>query len=83
MLGFFQALHELNPAERNVAATVIDEKFFGEKALFSDGKALWQSREKGFWHGCQLQLDEVQSSGVYEIGGVRVFCEMLGGRKKW
>lgn len=82
MLGFFQALHELNPAGRNVAATVIDEKFFGEKALFSDGKALWQSREKGFWHGCQLQLDEVQSSGVYEIGGVRVFCEMLGGEKK-
>lgn len=82
MMEFFQAVSEIEASKKNLVVTVLDGDFFGEKALFSDKTALWKSKEQGFWFKYPPGLDQVQSSGVYEIENAQVFCERLGKEKK-
>lgn len=82
MLGFYQALDEVNPNGRNVAMTVLGEGALGEKALVSNGEVVWKS-ERMEEDACRCpEVGEVEGSGVYWLKGQQVFCEVLGREKK-
>lgn len=66
----------------NMAVTVIDGEFMGEKLLLSDQKIIWRSAQPGFASDYQEELEKITDSGIYTIGGSTVFCEQLGGEKK-
>ena len=90
MQEFYREVKKLDPASRNMALTVLDGKFAGEKALVSDGRILWRSMEGGLLAGRpQLEefhgghgLGDVQNSGIYSIGGSTVFCDLFAREKK-
>ena len=46
MLDFYQRIRELEPESRNVAMTILDGPYAGEKALVSDGKVVWCTDEQ-------------------------------------
>lgn len=90
MQEFYREVKKMDPASRNMALTVVEGEFAGEKALVSDGKILWRSREGGLLAGKpQLEgihgsydLGEVRDSGIYSIGGSAVFCDLFASEKK-
>ncbi len=47
MQGFFQAVRELSPDCRNIAAVVIEGEFFACRLLLSDGRIAWESSDSG------------------------------------
>ena len=47
MQGFFQAVRELSPDRRNIAAVVIEGEFFACRLLLSDGRIVWESSDSG------------------------------------
>lgn len=80
MLEFYQAVQEADMSRRNMAATVTEGDFSGEKFLLSDQKIIWQSKQCG--PDFQEELEHITDSGVYTAGSSKVFCELLGGEKK-
>ena len=42
MRELYQAVSERNPESRSVVMTVLDGEGFGQKALFTDGKLVWE-----------------------------------------
>lgn len=51
MLDFYQRIRELGPDSRNIAMTILDGPYAGEKALVSDGKVVWCLDEQGLLAG--------------------------------
>lgn len=82
MLGFYNAVQMINPNHRNIAMTVLSENAFGEKALLSDHNIVWASKENGYFAAYKDEIEKIEDSGRYEIGGQEVFCELLGQEKK-
>ena len=80
MLDFYQRIRELGPDSRNIAMTILDGPYAGEKALVSDGKVVWCSDEQGLLAG--PGPGDIRATGIYSIGGNPVFCEILTGEKK-
>lgn len=81
MLEFFKAINELEPNNKNLAVTFLDDKFFGEKLLISSGAVLYQSAETIPCSKYLSRLEEIPNSGIYSIDGTRLFCEVLGRQK--
>ena len=46
MLEFWQRVAECNPNHQNKVLTALDPELSGEKALFSNGRLIWESRVK-------------------------------------
>ncbi len=82
MLDFYQRIRELEPESRNVAMTILDGPYAGEKALVSDGKVVWCTDEQGLLAGTGPDQGDIRATGIYSIGGSQVFCEILTGEKK-
>ena len=85
MMEFYRAVNAADPNCRNLAMTVLEGSFFGEKALVSDLEDIWKSEENGFFANCCLdeaKINEIHGSGSYQIDGTVVFCEELGREKK-
>lgn len=84
MLDFYKAVSECEPEKRNMTAVILDGAGFGQKAVFADGKLVWESEKGGFFTENQKELLETvtkeQSShkGLVELKGIRVFCDWLG-----
>lgn len=66
MLEFYQAVQEADMSRRNMAATVTEGDFSGEKFLLSDQKIIWQSKQCG--PDFQEELEHITDSGVYTAG---------------
>lgn len=84
MLEFYQAVKDVDANCRNLAMTVLEGRFFGEKALAAGRDIVWASAENGFFAGVPMQdinVDEAEGSGSYTINGTAVFCELLGREK--
>lgn len=89
-MDFYEAIDEINPNQRNLAMTVLEGEYLGEKALFTDDRLVWTSGKPGFF---QLHIQEFEkiehgetlevSQGILVIDGTRVFCELLGTGKKF
>lgn len=85
MIEFYQAVNEADPNGRNLAMTVLEGRFFGEKALVSDQEIIWKADENGFFANCHMGetiINEIHGNSIYQIDGTAVFCEELGREKK-
>lgn len=87
MLEFYQAVKDADPKSWNLAMTVLEGRYFGEKALVSNQKVVYQSEEHGFFAGCHLDEEKMtklkeKGCGICTIDGTEVFCEVLGREKK-
>lgn len=82
MTGFYHAIEELQPSQQNMALTVLSEEHFGEKALVSDHKIVWESAENGFFTLHREEMEKISDSGRLVIGEQEVFCEIIGQEKK-
>lgn len=98
MLEFYQVVKDADPKNRNFAMTVLEGRYFGEKALASNQEVIFQSDEHGFFTGCQsdehgfftgchlneekIKKMEEKGCGIYTIDETEVFCEVLGREKK-
>lgn len=82
MVEFYHALEALNPNCRNLAVTVLSGEAFGEKALFSERKIVWESREQGFFRTHEQEIAQTEDSGIVICAGQELFCECLGAEKK-
>lgn len=89
-MDFYEMLGERDLNQRNMAMTVLEGEYLGEKALFADDKPVWTSEKKGFFqiHMQAFEKPEykeaqISPQGIARIDGVKVFCELLGGEKKF
>lgn len=89
-MDFYEAINEANPNQRNLAMTVLEGEYLGEKALFTDDKLVWTSGNPGFFQLHIQELEKIEcteaseiSQGIIVIDGTRVFCELLGTGKKF
>ena len=80
-MTFYDVLETLNPNCKNIAVTVIEGKYAGEKALFSNGKLIWESQHNGFFSRKEDLVKEADS-GLLETEGQKLYCELLGSQKK-
>ena len=82
MLKFFKVIRELEPNNRNLAVTLLEREFFGEKLLISGGSVVYQSSESMPGPAYLPKLSEVENTGICSVEGARMFCEILGRPKK-
>lgn len=82
MCNPYEIISNLNPYADNLVLTVIDGENFGEKAVFSDGKTVYESKEGLFAPGVTGRIPDGNTVGVISVDKARIFCETLGGEKK-
>lgn len=88
-MKFYEVLEQMNPSQCNMAMTVLEGKYLGEKALFTDHKQAWVSEKEGFFHLHVREIEELEDDawrnlqGIALIDGTKVFCELLGSEKKF
>ena len=82
MLGFYNAIYEVNPNHQNITLTVIKGDAFGEKALMSNREIIWKSKNSEFFTRNGSEIKKIEDGGIYEIESQSVFCELLGQEKK-
>lgn len=82
MKEFYQKVENMNPNCRNMSLTVVEGETFGEKAFVSGNQLEWVSEETGFFRSHEKDSVSIQKSGIGEIHGQKVFCEILGRHKK-
>ncbi len=81
MAGFYEALSQINPNAQNAVLTVLSEAGRGEKCIVSAGKIVWES--SGFFSEHSDETLKAAEEGQTEVGGRRVFSEILGCEKKF
>lgn len=82
MSGFYEKLSELHPDYDTLAVTFVEGEHIGEKALFSKGELIYETVNGVFPRSLQKLMIETHMSGLLQIGGQRIFCEILGSEKK-
>lgn len=82
MRSLFQAIETCEPGSVNIVFSALDQEHIGEKALFSDGRLIWESKEQGFFTAHRDALISMTESGVSELAGGRIFCDTLGNEKQ-
>lgn len=82
MHDFYNVIEGVNPGKKNLAVTVLEGEAIGQKALLSDGHLMWESQKDGFFSRHREETEKLSEGNLAVIGGVRVFCEILGREKK-
>ena len=82
MKTLFEAIEQTDSDLRRMVLTVIDEEFLAEKAITVEGRIVWESRPGGFFAEYQKEIQELKDCEVIELGGHRVFCDLLGEDKR-
>lgn len=84
MLELYKAIADCDPNKRNMVATVIDGEALGQKALFSDGLLICETKESGYFSGHAETVWNVASDkdqckkGLITLDGRRIYCDWLG-----
>lgn len=81
MKELFRTIDNCEAGSVNIVLTQLDETYFGEKALISDGKMVWESKANSFFTIHRREAEAVEENGMIEIDGRRVFCDTLGHEK--
>ena len=81
-MKYYQTVDQLDMNHFNVTATVISGEHIGEKAVFVDHELFWRSSENGFFSENEELADLADETGIIEVNGVKVFCEILSADKK-
>ena len=66
-MDFYEAINEANPNQRNLAMTVLEGEYLGEKALFTDDKLVWTSGNPGFFQLHIQELEKIECTEASEI----------------
>ena len=82
MNQLFEEIETCEPGSISLVLTALDEEHLGEKALFSNGRLVWESNAQGFFSENRTAAASITESGVTEIAGNRVFCDTLGREKQ-
>ena len=81
-MKFYQVVDQLDMNHFNVTATVISGAATGEKAVFVDHKLYWRSNETGFFAAHEEFAKIAKETGIVEVEGTKIFCEILSADKK-
>ncbi|MBE6027717.1 MAG: xanthine dehydrogenase [Clostridiales bacterium] len=81
-MRFHEVLNELNINLENRLFTVCDGAHAGEKMIVSSGEPVWMSDEEGFFAMHGSEAVSAPDGRLTEIGGERVFAELLGKDKE-
>lgn len=82
MNGFYEKLGESYQDCDIMAVTILDGKYFGEKALFSEKKLIFETTEDVFSQESCDELCKNFKNGVLNASGQRFYCEVIGNEKK-
>jgi xanthine dehydrogenase accessory factor len=82
MDDFYELLNGLHPDYDNREAIIIEGEHFGEKALFSKGEMIYETKKGSFSEDLKKVIQGDHFSGLIQKDGQRVFCEVLGSEKK-
>lgn len=82
MDDFYELLNGLHPDSDNREAIIIEGEHFGEKALFSKGEMIYETKKGSFCEELKKEILEGHCHGLIQRGEQRVFCEVLGSEKK-
>lgn len=82
MNDFYNTITELYPEHHNMTATIIEGKDLGEKAIFSKGKLIFETKTGVFSKEYCNNILEEYINGIHEIDGQRYFSETLASEKK-
>lgn len=77
MKALFKAIEQIDSNSFRMVLTVLDERFYFEKALTVDGKIVWESRPGGFFQDFREEIKGITDGGVISLGGHQVFCDVL------
>jgi xanthine dehydrogenase accessory factor len=80
MDAFYEALENLNYTKENVACTILEGEGCGLHALFENGAAV--GTPDPFFTEHAQELTAGKKTEILEIGGRKVFAELLGNQKK-
>lgn len=82
MKRLYEIINDCNTNDKNVIATVVEGEYFGEKALFSKNKILFETTPDGFLKKHQKSITEMTKTDTYWFDNNRVFIEILSDMKK-
>lgn len=82
MIELYERIREFGSSRLSMVLTAIDPELLGEKALFSEGEILWEALDGGFFSQNVIEAAALHETGVFCIGGKRVFCELTGHGKR-
>lgn len=89
-MEFYEVLEQMNPNQCNMAMTVLEGEYLGEKALFTNREQVWVSSKNGFFQLHKQDIREMEDEetwrnlqGIVLIDGTKAFCELLGSEKKF
>ena len=82
MRELFEKIESCNPNHQNLVLSIVKDGRPSEKALISNHELVWESNEQGFFSGHREVVCDIEESGLVEIDGMQVFCELLGQEKK-
>lgn len=82
MNEIYRFIAEADKNSENCVLTVVSGDSTGEKAFVKDGKVIWESDSLGFFGSNARAVADIKDSGIYEIGGRKVFAEFLTRKKK-
>lgn len=82
MKKLYELMNEHGINDKSVMATVIEGKHFGEKALFSEDKIVFETTDGGFLGKHREKILEITQTGTHWIDDNRVFVEILGNDEK-
>lgn len=82
MMEFYEVIGSLYPEHENVVATIIEGEDFGEKAVFSKGEIIYESKKGSFSMDMYNKIRNDKSNAPVQIDGQRVFSETLANEKK-
>jgi xanthine dehydrogenase accessory factor len=79
--NLFMAIADRDPLASCHLATVVDGEHIGEQTLYLNGIPRWQKGDQAFFSKYEKEILAVQGSTLLTLGGCRVFCELVGGRR--
>lgn len=82
MFELYEKISRINPNCKNQVFTVIEGEELGKKALFSNGRLVWETESNGFYARHEKDIAGIEDGGLIEVENNRIYSEILGQEKK-
>lgn len=82
MDNLYEIISNSDGNQKNLVATVVAGEHLGEKAFITAGKMVFESAKSGFLAQYINTIIKQTETGMIDIEGNRIFCEILGAEKK-
>ena len=78
----YRRIASCSPGRRTCVLTVLEGRFTGEKALFTDGLLQWESVNNGFCSQIPEPFSPGDSTGILQLKDCRILCEFTAREPK-